>query len=447
MLKNLVLVVSITILLALSCSKTAHNYAFDVTQNKTNELTASSKQLLEHIDAPVTITIFSPSMDVLNHFETTLERYKQHSAHIAISLQQTVLDTKHAAKLKVDGEHVLHVNYKETQQAVEIKHEQMPEAQISNLIQHVINNSNNWIAFLAGHQEADPLDTAEFGLSAFAQLFIKQGMHIATLNLATQQFIPQNTALVIVANPQQDFLVTEKALLHQYIANGGKLLWFTEPDAPISALLAEEFGIKPAKGVAIDPDSVQLGSPHPALKILTTYPQHAITQGINSATILPWSGHLQILYEANDWQQDVFLKTAVNTWTYNGPATKDLAHLSKFKEFSGPLNIGIALTKPSADGKTEQRATVIADSSFMINKYLPLYANAQLAANIVAWTQDNKHLFIYNTPPLKDLSYLPSKVDRFIQQYVFTLFLPLFLVAVGMYQNRKYRYSLQQQEQ
>lgn len=440
MIKNIILCIILAGLVVFSCTKVA-NTSWDVTQNRTNSLSASSQQLLAALDSSLSITIYSPSIDILNIYQSVLSLYKKNSPYINYKLEHTVLDSGLSGKLKVYTEHVIMVDYKNAQHAIDIQHDKLAEQQIGAVIQQSINQSNNWIAFLTGHQEADPLNTDEFGLSAFAQLFVQQGMHIASLNLAEQKFIPQNTALLIVANPQQEFLPIEDALLHQYIADGGKVLWFTEPDTNIGAFLAEEFGIKPSKGVAIDPDTQRLGSPHPALKIITSYPEHAINEGITSATLMPWSGHLQILYEANNWQQTACLTTSHATWTYTGPATKDLDHLSKFKEHTGPLNLAIALSRPTSNNQ-EQRALVIADSTFMINKYLPLYANAQLAANMVAWAQNNSQIFIYNTPPLKDVSYQPSKFETMLYQYIFTFVFPLLLISIGYVVARPMRHKI-----
>lgn len=436
MIKNLILLVILGVLVVFSCSKIS-NYSWDITQNRANSLSNSSQQLIAAVDTPLNVTIYSPNLQMLDTYQNVLALYKKQSPFINFKAEHTIIEANLAGKLKVYTDHVIVVEYKNVQHGIDIQYDKIAEEQISTLVQQAINHSNNWIAFLTGHQEADPLNSDEEGLSAFAQLFVKQGMHIANVNLA-EQFIPQNTALLIVANPQKDFLPNEKAALHQYITDGGKVLWFTEPDSPITAFIAEEFGIKPSKGVAIDPDSKRLGSPHPALKILTNYPQHAITNGIDSATVLPWSAHLQVLYEANNWQQTPCLTTSENTWTYTGPATKDLDHLSKFKEHLGPLNLAIALTRPTAN-KQEQRALVFADSSFMINKYLPLYSNAQLAANLVSWTQNSTQLFIYDTPPLKDFSYHPNKYDRVLYQYIFTIICPLVLVSIGYFATRPSR--------
>jgi len=315
-----------------------------------------------------------------------------------------------------------------------VRLEELSEYKISTLIQKTSNADNHWLVFITGHNEADPLDHSELGLSSFAEIFTKQGMHIVTLNLADQQTIPDNTALLIIANPQLDFLPLEKDIIHKYLERGGKLLWLTEPDTKVTDILTEEFGIKPSKGVAIDPTSLQLGSPHPALKIITKYPKHAITENLHTATILPWSAHLQVLLQVNAWQQQVFLATQASTWTYNGPETFNIKTLANHKEHLGPLNLGIALSRDNGTD-VPQRSLVVSDSSFLLNKYIPLYANAQLAANTIEWSQEDIKIFVFSPTPLRDLSYHTSKLDRFLYQYFFIFFLPALFIGIGLYQG------------
>lgn len=429
MFKNILFACTIVLLVILSCTPIVREYAWNITRNGNHGLSQATEQLLAKIDAPLTLTVHSADMQLLRACEAFLQRYKQKSPQITISLQNNILNPAQATKLKLTTEHNIIVAYKNTQRAIDLDLNDLSEQQISNLIQQTINTADQWLVFLTGHQEIDPLDTSAMGISEFANNFAKQGMSIATLNLSQQQFIPQNTALLIVANPQQDLLPIEKDLLHQYLTNGGKLVWFTEPDSPSTEFLVEEFGLKPSKGVAIDPASLQLGSPHPAIKILTNYPNHPITNEIKAATILPWSANLRVLYEANGWDQSVFLTTNPDTWTYVGSATQELKTLRQFKEQQGPLNLGFALYRANDDH--EQRALVIADSSFILNKYLPLYANAQLATSIAVWTQNDTQVFIVNPPPSKEFSYNPSKLDRFMYQYFFTILLPLVFIGLG----------------
>jgi hypothetical protein len=436
MYKKLLVILGLTILTILGCTKVAQQYIWDITQNQAHTLTASSKALLERLEEPLTISVYSPDINVLSACKDLLERYRKHSENVIVELHQTLFHDTEQAKLNLYTDNNLLVTYKNARHAIDVRLGELSEKQISSLIQKTSNAANHWLVFVTGHQEADPLDHSELGLSSFAEIFTKQGMNVVALNLAEHRMIPDNTALLIVANPQLEFLPFEQDLIHQYLEKGGKLLWLTEPGSKATKILTDEFGIKPSKGVAIDPTSVQLGSPHPALKIITKYPAHAITANLHTATIMPWSAHLQILAQTNNWQQQVFLTTEESTWSYNGPETFDIKTLANHKEHIGPLNLGIALSRNNGTD-IPQRSLLISDSSFLINKYLPLYANAQLAASTIEWTQEDVKIFVYSPTPLRDLSYHPSKLGRFLYHYFFIFLLPLLFIGIGLYQGRR----------
>ncbi len=429
MLSKALITIAIICLAILSCSPTMQNFSWDITQNQAHTLTTASKKLLDTLDSDVTLTVYSPSMRTLNICAAFITPYVKYSAKIHATYQQTTLPVQGQKNLQIFTDHVLLVTYKNIQRAIDIRLGEFTEAQISSLIQQTVNAENHWVVFVTGHLEADPLDATELGLSQFTQMLTKQGLHVTELNMAKHQAIPQNTSLLIIVNPQQTFLPIENELLHEYLQHGGKLLWFTEPGSKDNLLLAEEFGLKLANGVAIDPTSKHLGSPHPAVKIINHYPTHLITSNLTGGTILPWSGHLQMLYQVNDWEQTPFLTTGDATWTYSGPQTDDLTQFALHKAINGPLNLGIALERKH--GTATQRALVLADSSFITNKYLSLYANAQLAANVLEWVQQDVQIFVFNQAPLRDLSYNPSKLDLFMYKYFFTLILPMMLLAFG----------------
>lgn len=436
MLKKLLLATIFVLLAVIGCTTLALKYNWDITQNNANTLIDSSKLILDTLQSPLEITVYSPDVNILNTCSVVLDMFKKYSPKVQVSLQKDMLDASIAAKLKLFSEHNIVVKYNSVQRGLDIKLSDLSQYQISALIQQTINQASNWLVFLTGHQELDPNDTSENGISSFASLFTEQGIHVTTLNLAEHQLIPQNTSVLIVANPQTDLLPVEKSLLHQYLANGGKLIWFTEPSATITAFLMEEFGLKPSKGVVLDMSSLQLGSPHPAIKILTQYPSHAITEDVQASTIFPWSAHIQELYQANDWQLDPFIVSDTDTWTYNGPSTQDAKLFHKYKEFDGPLNIGVALHR-TLPNNVEQRASVIADSSFILNKYLTMYANRQIVINTVGWVENDTKVALYNPPPLRDLSYNPSKLDRFMFTYFFTMLLPMLFISIGFLQSRR----------
>jgi len=435
MLKKTALSGAILILMVLSFTKLASNYYWDITQNKINTLTRESAALVSSLEEPLVIQVYSPNIEILNSAAAILAPYKKESRLVSIELHEGLINPELVSTLKISSDHNVVVSYKQHQRSLAINLTDFNEQQMSTLIQRVVNNTSHWLVFLTGHQEAETTDASPLGLSNFASLCAEQGMHIAHLNLAQQQSIPDNTSTLIIVNPQHDLLALEKSLIHRYLAHGGNLLWFTEPDSNVKSFIQEEFGIKLSKGVVIDPQSTKLGSPHPALKIILNHNENPITKDLKTAILLPWSGDLDISRRTNNWQPEVFLSTNEHTWTYAGQSTQDLDLMAKNKEKAGPLNIGVALTRTI--NSKQQRSMVIADSTFISNKYIALYANSQLANNIVSWVPNDPQHFAFSPTPARDLHYQPGNFDIFLFRYGFTIILPLLLIGVGLLAERR----------
>ncbi len=427
MLKKLFFIIFIATFMFLSFSKFSQNLSFDLSQNRINSLSADSEKLLAKLEAPLTIKVYSPNINILNICSEWLNKYTKLSKQINIELHQTTLEPTVSSKFNISSDHNLLLSYKNQEQAIDVKIHQLSEQVISTLIHKVISVNQSWLVFLNGHAEADPFSTDTLGLSNFTKLFNSQGIHAAQLDIKQSQHIPDNTDLIIVVNPQTELLPLEKNILKQYLSAGGKLLWFTEPGSKATGFIDSEFGLSLANGVAIDPDSVSLGSPHPALKIITSYPQHPMVNNITTATLLPWSGHLYSRNKHISATIQPFLTTSNKTWTYPGNPTQDIQQLAQHKEQVGPLNIGVTIGK---------HAVIIADSSFITNKYLPLYANQQLAKNIVNWLQIKTPVYSFTQTTAKDLNYQPNKLNNTLYRFVFPILIPLVFIVIGFYIQR-----------
>lgn len=399
---------------------------FDVSQNRLNSLSSHTKQLLDHYTSPLTIAVYSPDLELLDHAKDLLTQYEQYAHNLKVDYFNHPLDSAQAKEYKVISANNLVFTYENGTKALDIRHDNLNERELTRFLQVTMNTSEQWLAFLSGHEEIDPFDTTDMGLSKLTGLFKQQGFKVAQLNLLQQQQIPKNTKLIIVANPQHAFVPLEMQLLQDYLATGGAMLWFTEPYSEVTAPLRTLFNLELAAGVVIDPNSMQLGSPHPAIKIITKLPQHAITQDIKAPLLMPWSGHLYA--QQSTWNIDDLITTEQNTWTYT-QLENNLHNMLTEKAILGPLTIGVTASKTVAE--QEQRNIIVADSSFILNKYLPMHGNAKLITNMFAWLQPHNDYFIDSPTPLKDLYYYPKQSDLWVYKYGFTLIVPFILAFIG----------------
>ena len=107
----------------------------------------------------------------------------------------------------------------------------------------------------AGHGEW-PMDPASVGRDADASLgelrkqLLQEGYAPEVLNLAGKEEVPRDASLVVVAGPRSAFTFAEAQALRGYLAEGGRLLLFAEPNADVGLDLA---GLLAEYGVELDP--------------------------------------------------------------------------------------------------------------------------------------------------------------------------------------------------
>ncbi len=98
---------------------------------------------------------------------------------------------------------------------------------------------------------------------------------------------------------------------------------------------------------------------------------------------------------------------------------------------SGPLNIGVALSREGDD--VQQRVVVIGDGDFLSNGYLGVGGNLQLAMNIANWLVSDDTLL---SIPAKSSSDITLDMDEFELAMVgltFLVVLPLLLLGSGFF--------------
>jgi len=413
MIKNIVSIILFSLLIAVTGSNVIRNYYWDITDNRINDLALDTKEMLNRLDGPLSITFNTPNTQILTQLENIAQPLQRYSDMVNVDYVTTT------------NSETVDFYYKGKTRTFDLDIDGLNSNSFHVLLQEVLQHSDYWISFITGHGELDPFDTSSLGISQFANSLKESGIHISELNIAQLMDIPNNVNTLVIANPQMPFQEVEKKLIHKYIKENRNIWWFTEPGSPVADILKEEFGLYLTPGVIVDPSSLALGSPHPALKILTEYPEHVINTDLNTATVLPWSGNMNIVNPKNDWKYNSILATNDNAWTYTGHETVDLKVMSEHVDQTGSLNIAYSLTNH------QQRIILLADSSFMLTKYYSMYANRKFLNNALQWIDAKPTQEIVATSTQADLSYYPSTTELFLFNYAWIFFVPLIMLTLG----------------
>ncbi|HXH54736.1 MAG TPA: GldG family protein [Gammaproteobacteria bacterium] len=395
--------------------------SLDLTANKINSLSEANRTLLSTLDKPLTVELYSTQQNIIEHVQTILSLFQKESAHIVLNLHHEPMNTRDKSRLRLETNNNLLLTYDDRKKAIDINPSKWNEQAFSNLVQHMIRTKEDWVVFLSGHGECDPLSNANQDLSQLTNKLKTTGINIASLNLGEIGNIPGNTKMLVIADPKIAFLPQETNQILNYVNQGGNLLWLVNPNAvPHLDKLAKHLGITWQPGTIIDQKSHAMGTPHPAISIMTQYPVHTVTEQLNILTVFPRARPLQ--YEAASklgWQASPLLVTNAST-TLEVYPTKKAQQTPR-----GPFTIGIALEK------NNQRIVVIGNTHFLSNASLHNYGNLQLANNLFTWLMGSDVLVSNGTKPVVDLSFAQSAFTATTTQFIFPFCLPLIYLFIG----------------
>lgn len=425
---------------------TRYVWQTDWTHGNRNTLAPASQELLATLSEPLHITAFARDNETLRtQIRELIGRYQRNGDTITLNFVNPDLEPSRVREegITVDGELLLEYGSRREQVR------ELGEAAISNAIQRLVRGGERWAVFVTGHGERTPDGQANFDLGVFGAALKNKGFNLQTLNLAEQGAIPRNTAVLVIAGPQADYLPAELSLLQHYLAAGGNLLWLREPQAGEHGLqtLAQNFGIRFLPGMLVDSSAQLFGINDPTMILVADYPPTAVTENFTYATVFPQATAIETTTdksndETGSWQTTPFLRTLPRAWQETGKLSGAVRFDADSGDTAGPLTLGLLLTraKPNAVANEsesdsspagEQRIAIVGDGDFLANAYIGNSGNLDLGLNIFNWlAHDDSYINIpARTAPDTQLQMSNSVLAALV--ILFLVVLPLGLLAAG----------------
>lgn len=411
-----------------------HDRVADWTFGGRASLTPESRAVLDTLHGPVEIVSYAnPQGDLRHTVAGFLERYQRVKPDLSLRFVDPQQDPAAMRELgiTVDGALILHY------QGREQRLDELNERALTNALERLARGGERIVAFVSGDGERKPDDKGNADLGTFVAQLEGRGMRAVPLNFAQVTSVPQHTDLVVLASPELALPDGAVKALTDYLANGGNLLWLSEPTNDDLHLqpLADALGIRVLPGVLVDGQGAALGLKDPRMLALGDYPQHAITRGFQLTTLFPQVSALA-LAARTDWKVAPFLRSSAQSWTEFKPIdnaqASTIAYDASAGELKGPLDFGFALSRlsPSPD-KAEQRVVVIGDGDFLSNTFLGNGGNRALGERVFDWLLGDDALV--NLPPRG----APDRVLEITQAQLsvvtlgFLIVLPLLLLLIG----------------
>jgi len=437
------IILFLTVIGLLGWLSTTYNKQLDWTATGRNTLSKASASVLSKLKDPVTITSYASGGKLgaaHTRVEELVKRYEKASDKIQLKFVDPMANPEATRKLgiRTDGEMI--VSYDGRTEHVT----NFSEEDLTNALQRLLRNAERKVVFITGHGERNPLGHANADLGQFFQAVASKGFQVSTLNLTQSLVIPPDTAVLVIASPQLDYLPGEIAAIKQYLDNGGNLWWMQDPDsnAHLKAL-ADALHISFMKGVIVDLEIRMLGVSDPTI-IMGQYLPHPITKNFNVLTLFPRVTGIN--YDDKDgWKDTPFLESVNRSWLETGEM-KGTIRFDEGKDVRGPVKFAIAMTREVHNGKQDtkenksdkkdhsktQRVVVMGDGDFISNTYLGNQGNQQMGDNILNWLTHDDNFINIPEPKAPGSDLVVNQETMITLGIAYLVVIPLLLIGGGV---------------
>lgn len=390
--------------------------AWDLTARHTNSLEPATVAAVRAIDGPIALTVIRPTLANFDPVFAEAERVARRIARVRSGIAVRVLDPATTPiddiardagldRNDVEKSGLVVVAVGDRRRAIDLVDlasfaaspvpipkappvvtRLSPEAEITARLRELADPRPVVACFTVGHGELsiDP-DPALAEISGLAARIRGDGGRVDTVDdLATG--VPASCSVVVVAGPTSAVSADAALAVEHWVSAGGGLLVMpaVRPDGgelPPTGLepVLHGYGIDLVDAVAIDPD-LALDTPG-ALRVMTSYGAHAITDGFAGRRATVW---LVPRVLALSTRAVALVSTTAAGWGERAWQTPPPVYGPE--DVKGPVAIAAAAESATGDAGARGRVVVIA-SAESISSAVPAGASAGelLAARAVRW--------------------------------------------------------------
>ncbi|CAN5797485.1 Gldg family protein [soil metagenome] len=406
----------------------------DLTEGQLLTLSPASQEVVENLEQPTEVLIFSPVPDPTD--QQLLENYRRYNPDFTYRYVDPFAEPQLSQQLGVEtgGEVFLRVESENADQPVRnllvqqvSPQEPLAERQLTNKLAQLSQENMAVVYFLQGHEEY-AIDGSQAGFAEAANRLRDENYTVAPLNLADTGGVPADADVLVIAGPQQKLFDQEVAAVQAYLETGGSVFVLIDPqvETGLEGLLSQ-WGIVAEDTLVIDTSGGgQLVGLGPAAPLVTDYGDHPITAAFgNGRSFFPVARPLQIK-EVSNIEETPLLFTNENSHAQT--ITEGELSVDPNQAPAGPFALGVALARPAqvegsaapesaepeavepeADAAAEpadteptdpeeSRMVVIGNSSFATDGLFDQQLNGDVFLNSVSWLSKQDSLTLSIRP-------------------------------------------------
>lgn len=341
----------------------------DVSDQQLFSIGDQTKDFLKELDKDVTIYQIAQSGSEDEVISKLLKKYEEASDHIKVEKKDPVVNPKFTSEytdeevssnslIVVCGDRSKIVDYNNIyESSMDYTTYSYTtsgfdgEGQITSAISYVTSDNLPVLYTLDGHGEKSLDSTLQEDIE-------KANIEIKSLNLLTEESVPEDADCLMINSPSTDISEDERDAIIEYLENGGKAMIFsdyTEESMDNFDAVLENYGVERVDGIVIEGDAQHYAMQMPYYLLPDVSSAEAVSDFSSQGyfVLAPYAQGIRQLDNVRDTltiesllttSDEAYSKTDLNTET-----------LEKTDEdIDGPFDIGVSITEKVDDDKTTQ---------------------------------------------------------------------------------------------
>jgi len=399
-----IIVIVLAILVMLNFIAYRHPARFDLTESGQYSLSDQTINVLKNLKSDVKVIAFvTETSGARSGLTDLLKGYRYTSSRFSYEFIDPTINPDMAEKYNITSDNTLIVISGDNQTKIT----ETTENAITNAIIKVTRQGKKKIYFTEGHGERDIEDNQYAdGFYTAAQALRDQNYEVYKINLSTKEKVPEDSAVLIIADPDRPFLQNELTVLEKYLNSGGRAMVLLDQklrerteDNGLKALLGK-YGVEPGNDVIVERELQLFAGPTIGIDpLIKNFSKHPITEPLKGAIILSLARTID--YKSIEGiEGTVLARTSQGSWAEtNLKLLRSERKVAEDKEDKkGPVPVAVAVKKNTEGGgenkekKNEMRLVVIGDADFANNRMFNNLFNGDFFLNAVNWLSEEMDL-------------------------------------------------------
>lgn len=422
----------------------------DLSSQKLYTIGEQTEKMLKKLDKDVQIYFVAQDGTESSDIEKLLERYEEGSKHVQVEqkdpavnptfvLQYTSDNISNNSVIVVCGDKSKVIDYTdmyETTINYSTYSQQVTgfdgEGQLTSALNYVVSEDMPVLYTLEGHEEASMSETMK-------ETIQKANIDIQSLNLLTEEAVPEDTECLFIFAPAKDLSEDEADKVISYLENGGKAFIvsnYTDEDMSNFNRVLENYGVRPVNGIVFEGDSDHFVSQNPYY-LLPNIENNEITSQLSSQSRYVLAAMAQGISQIENVRDSLEISSILST-TDSSYSKTDLENMETMEkeegDIQGPFDLGVMITEKVDDEKETQIVYFSSQSLFDDSANAMVSGtNYELLSASLGWMCNTDET---NTVSIPSKSYdntslvIPAADANFWSIFV-TAVLPLCVLALG----------------